>query len=70
MYLIKDIHKVSKYAKEQWVESTVDTESFAQYKWAVVEHPFTNWERIVSCHVKYEDAKLALASTDDNTGIF
>ncbi len=64
MYLIKDIKKVSDYAKKQWAGENFSNEFFAKYKWAIVDHPFTNWERIESCHKKYENAKLALEALE------
>lgn len=69
MVIIKDMNKVSRFAKEQWLNGPQGGASLSRYKWAVVEHPFTNWERIVSCHEDYEGAKRALASIEDDLGL-
>ena len=65
MLLIKDFRKVNRVAKEQWAGRPVDDEMSLKYKWAVVEHPHTDWERVLSCHEKYEDAKKVVDRVDD-----
>lgn len=69
MLIIKDINKVSRFAKEQWMNGPLGGTPLSQYKWAIVEHPFTNWERIVSCHADYEGAKRALEAVEDDLGL-
>ena len=65
MLLVKDFRKVNRVAKEQWAGRPVDDEMSLKYKWAVVERPHTDRERILSCHERYEDAKRVVERAAD-----